>query len=233
MDAVTDGPSDAFPAGDPAAFVAKWQGAWPEWPLARGFVPAATHARAQAWEALQFEWQEAAWGGGDARPGEAKLVWWADELAGWAQGRRRHPLGSVLQREPAPWRDVASSLAALVATRGAPSDAASAREALAPVAAAIADAECALLGGATDARAVTAGWLHARLARHPDAAVPTSLGSGATGRAAWARELGASWPTREGAPPARGVMLALAGARLARGDAAAPLPPWRAVFAGW
>ena len=62
-------PMDASVAGDPAAFVAKWRGAWPEWSLVEGFIPIAQRPVVDAWQALQFEWQEAAWRGDDARPG--------------------------------------------------------------------------------------------------------------------------------------------------------------------
>lgn len=85
-------------------FAGKWRARWPEWSVAEVFVPRAQRGVAVAWAALQQELTDAAWGGTDALPGEAKLGWWMEELQGWRQGRRRHPLGLALQRQDAPDR---------------------------------------------------------------------------------------------------------------------------------
>lgn len=222
------GASQSSPAEEAAAFVAKWRGAWPEWALVEGFMPAAERAVAPAWQALQFELQEAAWGGADARPGEFKLAWWSEELAGWAAGRRRHPLGATLQRWPAPWTALAAALPALAASRAQPVDAAQAWEQMSAPAEAIAAVEAALLGSG-DARAVAAAWLHARLARHPDQAVP----AGQASPAHWAVTLAAAWPSPRGLPATRRIELALARARLAAGDASTPRGPLAALWAAW
>lgn len=214
---------------DVAAFVAKWRGAWPEWGVVEGFVPAEQRDTGAAWQALQFEWQEAAWGGADPRPGEAKLAWWGEELAGWAQGRRRHPLGAVLSRSAAPWQALAQELPRLGALRAPPSDAEAAWHQLGPLADAVAAAESALLGGRAEADAVTAVWLHARLARHPASALPGDMANAA----AWAQRLIQRWPSAHGLSATRRLELALARARLARGDAATPRGPWPALWAGW
>ncbi|WP_133479033.1 phytoene/squalene synthase family protein [Cognatilysobacter segetis] len=220
---------------DVEAFVAKWRGAWPEWAMVENFLPAARRPLVDAWQALQFEWQEAAWGGADARPGEAKLAWWIEELDGWAKGRRRHPLGAVLLRGAAPWREVAVALPALLATRERPLSPDSAWSALDPVAGAVAQVDAALFGGQADAAAVTACWLHARLARHPENALPPSAGGedAAQARRLAATALLARWPRTRGVGAPRGIALALARRRLVRGDAAAPLTPWSALWAGW
>ena len=97
-------------------FLGKWEAQWPEWRVAEAFVPAAQRQRAQAWFALREELAEAAWGGEDSRPGEAKLGWWAEELDGWSRGLRRHPLGLTLQKLPAPWGNLAACLPALRAS---------------------------------------------------------------------------------------------------------------------
>lgn len=217
------------PTDDAAAFVAKWRGAWPEWGVVEGFVPVAEREPGTAWQALQFELQEAAWGGADARPGEAKLAWWSEELAGWAQGRRRHPLGAVLQRRATRWSELAMALPSLAATRTRPASGDDARASLAPVASAVASIESELLGGRTDAQAVAAGWLHARLARHPADAVPLDQPDAS----AWARTLARGWPRATGAPATRRIELALARSRLARGDASTPRSPLAALWAGW
>ena len=94
-------------------FLGKWQAQWPEWRVAEVFVPEAHRARAQAWFALRDELGDAAWGGDDPRPGDAKLGWWAEELDGWSRGARRHPLGLSLQKVPAPWDSLAACLPAL------------------------------------------------------------------------------------------------------------------------
>ncbi|WP_133498466.1 phytoene/squalene synthase family protein [Cognatilysobacter terrigena] len=223
---------DPHPADDAAAFVAKWRGAWPEWSLVECFLPASQRDIVDAWQALQFEWQEAAWRGDDARPGEAKLRWWMDELIGWSKGIRRHPLGAVLQKQPVEWQTIATALPALAAARFRPRDASGAREQLLPLASALASAE-AVLVGASNAEAIVATWLHARLARHPGDAVPTEFASQDAADAHWTRALLAQWPVARALTPSRGIALSLARARLASGRPGAPLSPWSALWAGW
>jgi hypothetical protein len=220
---------------DAGAFVAKWRGAWPEWSLVEGFLPAAHRPLVDAWQALQFEWQEATWGGADARPGEAKLAWWAEELAGWSSGRRRHPLGALLLRQQAPWRDIAAALPSLLPLRVRPATSAAAWASLQPVASAVASAEAALFTGRADAHAVAACWLHARLARHPTHAAPLDLAphGDTPAHSRWIDVLLSGWPEPRGVTRSRGIALALAHRRLKRGDAAAPLPPWSALWTGW
>ena len=91
-------------------FLGKWRARWPEWAIAETFIPEAQREVAQAWLALREEISEAAWGGQDPRPGDAKLGWWTEELMGWSRGARRHPLGQVLQKRAAPWAELASAL---------------------------------------------------------------------------------------------------------------------------
>ncbi|HEU0307199.1 MAG TPA: phytoene/squalene synthase family protein, partial [Lysobacter sp.] len=85
------------------SFIDKWRARWPEWTVAEVFVPREQRDSTLAWMALLQELTDAAWGGSDPRPGEAKLGWWAEELQGWSRGIRRHPLGQVLQKFPVPW----------------------------------------------------------------------------------------------------------------------------------
>jgi hypothetical protein len=215
-------------------FLDKWRGRWPEWRIARTFVPAAQHADAEAWFALLQEWTDAAWTGADPTPGLAKLAWWQEELRGWARGLRRHPLGRTLQKRPAPWAALADALPALESVRDALAvdmrDAtASAR--LRPLAVAIARSEAALFGGDVTTSAVddASADVFPLLAAHAlwprEAAVEASR--------AWAKT--ASVPARAGTRPRR-VLDALAHARLARLGAAhevVPLSPPRALWAGW
>jgi len=107
-------------AEGPDSFLEKWRARWPEWALAEVFVPAARREEALAWLSLRQELLDAAWGGSDPRPGEAKLGWWQEELEAWARGMRRHPLGTVLQARSAPWDRLGASLPFLAATRGQP-----------------------------------------------------------------------------------------------------------------
>lgn len=222
-------------AGGPEPFVAKWRGHWPEWSIAEAFLPASQRPLAVAWEALQFELQEAAWGGVDARPGEAKLGWWMEELGGWAQGRRRHPLGGVLQRAGSGWGGLGRALPELAATRERPLSAAEAWSALQAPAAAVADIDAALFGGTGDVPTVTATWLHARLARHGAAAAPLeSLAAGGSDAAvAWRDRLLAQWPDAPAGGRPRRLLAGLARARLRQGDAARPLRAWTSLHASW
>ena len=129
-------------AEGPDSFLDKWRARWPEWALAEVFVPPAQRTPLLAWLSLRQELLDAAWGGSDPRPGEAKLGWWQEELQAWQQGMRRHPLGTVLQAQPAPWGMLAMAVPLLAATRGQPSPAR-----LRPVAEAIAAVSAALEPG--------------------------------------------------------------------------------------
>jgi phytoene/squalene synthetase len=213
-------------------FLGKWRGRWPEWRIAGVFVPEAQRPVAEAWFALLQEWTDAAWAGGDPTPGAAKLGWWSEELRGWSKGLRRHPLGRVLQKQPAPWAALADALPGLLAVReplrawASPDDA---RAALQPLAGALAACEATLFAadraGEGDAFAVLAA--HALWHRDDD---------GTAGRARdWAGRLLASPGPRAASRPRR-IHDALTAGRLARlaktGDIAA-LPPLAALWRGW
>lgn len=129
-------------AEGPDSFLDKWRARWPEWALAEVFVPHAQRTPLLAWLSLRQELLDAAWGGSDPRPGEAKLGWWQEELQAWQQGMRRHPLGTVLQAQAAPWGMLATALPLLAATRGQPAPAR-----LRPIAEAIAAVSAALEPG--------------------------------------------------------------------------------------
>lgn len=235
-----------------AAFVDKWRARWPEWAVAQVFVPHAQRTTALAWAALLQELTDAAWGGQDSRPGEAKLAWWQEELQGWTRGIRRHPLGAALVRgagqrgtsRPDPvYAMLAAALPALRESRERPGNTDEAFASLRPVASAIAAIERELfaMGDATEtdeatATSATLSLLHARLAQTGAASVPLRVLARAgepAAAAAWARELLQRLPeTRTGTRPRR-VWTALATQRLRGGDAAKPLRTWRALWAAW
>lgn len=232
-------------------FLQKWRAAWPEWPLAQVFLPEAQRAVAEAWLALQLEWVEAAWGGEDPTPGFAKLAWWQDELRGWQKGARRHPLGRVLQRAPAPWGRLADALDALRAARAqvlrGEFDAAAA--ALSPAAAGIAACEPALFAAEqVDVSAPPAEVAHADAAAASGPALVCwaliaqhRLWHGVGELPADVRrvraDLLAAWPGARGGSRAGRVHAALVRARLQRLTAgtvaAAPVPPLRALWVAW
>jgi phytoene/squalene synthetase len=228
-----------------SSFTGKWRERWPEWSVAEVFVPVAERERAVAWFALRQELTDAAWGGGDVRPGEAKLAWWAEELQGWAEGRRRHPLGQELQRTPAPWALLASCLPALLASRERAVDADQAIAAVEPFAEAVAGIAATLFASNTPApsRNAAIGLLAEQLLVQGDAAAPllvrARLGEtvAAEGFArAWATELLARWPAPyDGACPGR-IHAALLQARLRRYVAEGrmqALSRWRALWTAW
>jgi phytoene/squalene synthetase len=210
--------SDSASLDDLDDFLGKWRGRWPEWRIAQVFVPESQRPLVEAWFALLQEWTDAAWAGDDPTPGAAKLGWWSEELRGWSKGLRRHPLGRVLQKQPAPWATLADALPALRAVReplrawASPDDA---RAALQPLAGALAACEAALFAadraGEGDAFAV--------LAAH----------------AMWAGRLLAR-PGQRAATRPRRIHDALTAGRLARlaktGEIAA-LPPLAALWRGW
>jgi hypothetical protein len=207
------------------AFLDKWRARWPEWRIAEVFVPARERATTLAWLALRQELADAAWDGADPRPGAAKLAWWSDELHGWADGRRRHPLGIALQRIPAPWGVLADALPALAASRDVAPALAPFAAAAAAVSQAIADGGSAATG--TDAQA---GALAASLP-----AVRALAGEGAPGAA---RALLAAWPGRPAGTRAECIFAALARPRLEglakAGNAHRPgHSHWRTLLTAW
>lgn len=170
-------------AAAPDSFIDKWLARWPEWAVAQVFVPQARRRALLAWAALQQELTDAAWGGQDPRPGEAKLGWWQEELQGWSRGLRRHPLGAVLQGQGGDWLVLANVLPALRDSRERPADAAEALAQIAPVARAFALVDAALEAsmagetlrggrGAMGNPLVIQQLLHARLLASGEAAVP-------------------------------------------------------------
>jgi phytoene/squalene synthetase len=229
-----------------AGFLDKWQARWPEWAIASVFVPQAQRELAAAWFALRNELTDAAWTGQDPRPGEAKLAWWSEELQGWEQGRRRHPLGIVLQRHAVPWTSLAASLPALLGSRERASDAHEAIDVLEPFAEGVAGISASLFTGASTpapARSVVVGLLAERVLVGGDAAVPLHVLAASERQApqaaarAWARELLERWPPpHEGAIPGR-IHAAMVRERLrshvAGADPARPLRGWRALLTAW
>lgn len=218
------------------SFIDKWRSRWPEWSVAEVFIPRGQRETVLAWMSLLQELTDAAWGGSDPRPGEAKLGWWMEELQGWSRGVRRHPLGQVLQKFPAPWAQLATALPQLRDSRERPVDAADAFAQIQQLAAAAAVIEQALFdGSAGAAETIAATLLHMRLAHHPaDAAPLQALAQAGEGAAIeeWTRQLAAHAPPRAVARPRR-VLGGLACARLRRGEAVQPLPALQALWVAW
>lgn len=242
-DPIATGPTqDAH--GDAGGFVAKWRARWPEWAIAEAFLPASRRDIAQAWMALLQELGDAAWGGEDARPGEAKLGWWAEELLGWSRGARRHPLGQVLSSRAASWGALAAALPTLRASRERPRDTTAAVASVAPfaVAAAAVEAELSAAPATTASSGDLASALLAeRLVHHAEGAVPLQLlagpASAGTATQAWAAALLDAWPAGAPVSRARRLHAMLQRARLeqlAAGVASPrPLSRWRTLWRAW
>lgn len=214
-------------------FTDKWLVQWPEWSVAEVFVPAERREFVRAWFSLRHELTEAAWGGEDPRPGEAKLGWWAEELDGWSRGARRHPLGLALQAIPAPWSSLAASLPALRASRERPDDLEAAMSALEPYAEALSGVAHGLFDAPTaaPARNVVVSVLAERVLRYPDHATPP----GDPDVRGWAGKLLQLWPApSHGSRPGR-IHAALLRARLRRLAAGKPpvLPNLSALANAW
>lgn len=233
------------PGQSASAFADKWRQRWPEWTIAEVFIAAPERELALAWFALRQELLDAAWGGSDPRPGEAKLAWWAEELDGWARGRRRHPLGIALQRHAAPWSQLATTAASLPATRDAASDSSAAVTALTPFAQATADVDSILFAVAHPASAAHAvpGLLAQKVFLLADAAAPLQvrarLGAATAEHAvarAWATDLLRDGQRPTGSRPAR-MLAALERQRLQRfaqgGPALQAVPRWASLWATW
>ncbi len=191
-------------------FTDKWLAQWPEWTVAEVFVPAERRELARAWFSLREELTEAAWGGDDPRPGEAKLGWWMEELDGWTRGARRHPLGLALQPMPAPWTNLAACLPALRASRERPRDLDAALFSMEPYAEALAGVAQQLFDAQAPApsKSVVISLLAERLLRHPDHTTPL----GDLDARGWAGKLLQQWP-----PPGQGTCAGRIHAALVRG----------------
>ncbi len=191
-------------------FTDKWLEKWPEWAVAEVFIPAEQRELARAWFCLRDELTEAAWGGEDPLPGEAKLGWWAEELDGWSRGAHRHPLGRVLQSKPVSWENLAACLPALRASRERPKDLDAALFSLEPYAEALAGVSQRLFDAQTPApsRSVVISLLAERLLRHPGHATPL----GDLDARGWAGKLLQQWP-----PPGQGSCAGRIHAALVRG----------------
>jgi hypothetical protein len=227
-------------------FIEKWQARWPEWHVAATFVPQAQRHTAEAWFALRQELTDAAWSGQDPRPGEAKLAWWAEELHGWSQGRRRHPLGSALQRLPASWALLAACLPALRVSRERQADAGQAIDTLEPFAEAVAGIAASLFASPTPAPAarVVVGLLAEQVLQVGEPSVPLHVMAARRGDAGghdvsrlWAGDLLRRWPEpRDGSRPGR-IQAALVRARLQQyvsgGAADLPRSHWSVLFTAW
>ncbi len=229
-----------------AGFTGKWRARWPEWSVGELFVRPEQRDVALAWFALRQEFTDAAWAGSDPRPGEAKLAWWAEELQGWAQGRRRHPLGIALQRLPVPWPLVGACLPALLASRAPATDTRHAIAQLEPFAEGVGGIAATLFDSDTPAPAVSVvvGLLAEAVLLRGDAAVPrqTRAQSGETAAEdaaarSWASELLQQWPAPHGGSIPGRIHAALLRERLRRfaagGARSRPLPRWSALWTSW
>ncbi|MFC5569307.1 phytoene/squalene synthase family protein [Lysobacter yangpyeongensis] len=218
-------------------FLDKWRARWPEWGVAEVFVPRGQREPVLAWMTLVQELTDAAWGGSDPRPGEAKLGWWIEELQGWARGIRRHPLGAVLQKFPVPWTQVAAALPSLRDSRERPVDAGDALAQMRSFSEAVAAIETGLFGGdeAGAPAVIAVNLLQLRIAHHPAEAAPLQVlaqaGEGGA-LAEWVRQLARQATVDAGSRPRR-VFAGLSRARLLRGTPADPVPAIAALWAAW
>lgn len=147
-------------------FIGKWQAREPEMRLAEIFCPKPLKARFLAWGALLHELREAAFELSDARITGVKTLWWAEELAGLAQGRHRHPLAALLADTSAPWSSLGRALVEQVQHDGRAVDTNEAISLLLPLARSVVSVEAALFGAVANedqARSVAIHWLLHRL----------------------------------------------------------------------
>jgi hypothetical protein len=236
-------PTHASLHADVEEFLGKWRSRWPEWRIAQVFIDPAQRVRAEAWFALLQEFTDAAWSHGDPTPGIAKLGWWQEELRGWSKGARRHPLGIVLHRFPAPWASLAAGIVMLPSARERvhAADATALQvltDHLRPYAEAIDACERILFAGASAGDAVAHEGADPRAAVVYIALQTLWLSADATGVAHYgeqARTARAAWPGPASTRPRR-VYDALIHRRLrttAAGGALLPLSPWATLWAAW
>lgn len=81
------------------SFEAKWAGAHPELALALRFVPPAARARTLGLAVIGLEIEDAAFRIAEDHVAEAKLHWWAEELARTLDGKPRHPATQAISED--------------------------------------------------------------------------------------------------------------------------------------
>ena len=165
-----------------AHFVGKWLQREPEMAFAEIFCPAADKPAFRAWGALLHELRESLFELSDPGVARIKTAWWAEEMIGLGQGRRRHPLGVELLKRDAPWSQLARALLAFESDSMRAADTGEAVAALVPLADAVVQVECRLFPAreSTEAsRSLAVHWLLHRLpqglASEDQARVPMHL----------------------------------------------------------
>ncbi|MFC4728875.1 phytoene/squalene synthase family protein [Coralloluteibacterium thermophilus] len=242
-----------------AGFVAKWHAREPEMRVGEVFCPPPQRTVFRAWGALQHELREAVFELSDPNVAMAKSGWWAEELLALAQARPRHPVTQALaEAGGVPWAPLAGALIETVQVDARPAGREAAFADVQALAAALADAEAVLFGGAAadaDARdAVATHLLAQRLlvgvgsedrgripmhlqARHGLTGAQLAEEGGAPARRDWAGELIEALPARlPQAPLYRRLRAAADRGRLRRaaaGRADAPAHPLAALLRSW
>lgn len=159
-------PGQTHPSTAATHFIGKWQAREPEMRLAEVFCPAAMKPRFLAWGALLHELREAVFELSDARVTTVKTLWWAEEMAGMAQGRHRHPLTAALAEAPAPWSALGQAVIEQAHDDRRAANTDEAIGLLLPLASATISVEAALFGAAANeaqVRSLAVHWLLQRL----------------------------------------------------------------------
>jgi phytoene synthase len=79
-----------------ASHVEDWRRRRPELALALPYLDPAEHDALTALACIEQQWLDAVYGIGESRVAEAKLAWWAEEIARARHDDARHPLGVAL-----------------------------------------------------------------------------------------------------------------------------------------
>lgn len=239
-----------------AQFVAKWHRREPEMAQAEVFCAPELRPRFRAWGALVHELREACFELSDPRVAQVKGQWWAEELAGLAAGRGRHPVTGPLAGTVADWTGLAQALLETALDDSRPGDARQAIARLEPLSAALARVESAVFDAPhsfEDARAVAVHLLLQRLpeglaaddqallpmnllARHGLTAAQVAAGQGEPLLRDWAGELLAALPAPRHPVLYRRLRSGFDRARLARlagGRGFDPPAPFVTLLRAW
>lgn len=188
------------------SYLDSWRRDWPEWSIAERFIPQSLRTVAQAWFAVQQQWEGLLPAASESMATAAKQAWWKHEIDNWQQGQALHPLGSVLCVITAPWAQLATTMTCLQTLQCTSADVRHGYQELWAMIHALATIDNHLFGRtvSSDPQALLIQWLDARRRRGGAGASPPGQTADQ-----WRQQLLTMWPNKPSLARPRRIWLAL------------------------